>query len=151
MSARGIGFGELSGPQSGKEQDALKKAFTPEFRNRLDAIISFYHLPESIMLQIVDKFFDEVVEKAKVQKVEVQISAEARSFLAKKGYDPAMGARPMKRLIQEEVKKPLSEIILFSESKGSRYIVDFDSKTGKIVILNESEKKKDSKFVLVAS
>jgi len=151
MSARGIGFGELSGPQSGKEQDALKKAFTPEFRNRLDAIISFYHLPESIMLQIVDKFFDEVVEKAKVQKVEVQISAEARSFLAKKGYYPAMGARPMKRLIQEEVKKPLSEIILFSESKGSRYIVDFDSKTGKIVILNESEKKKDSKFVLVAS
>jgi len=151
MSARGIGFGELSGPQSGKEQDALKKAFTPEFRNRLDAIISFYHLPESIMLQIVDKFFDEVVEKAKVQKVEVQISAEARSFLAKKGYDPAMGARPMKRLIQEEVKKPLSEIILFSESKGSRYIVDFDPKTGKIVILHESEKKKDSKFVLVAS
>jgi len=151
MSSRGIGFGELSGPQSGKEQDALKKAFTPEFRNRIDAIISFYHLPESIMLQIVDKFFGEVVEKAKAQKVEVQISEEARSFLAKKGYDPAMGARPMKRLIQEEVKKPLSEIILFSESKGSRFIVDFDTKTGKIVILNESEKKKDSKIVLVAS
>ncbi|MEI8025513.1 MAG: ATP-dependent Clp protease ATP-binding subunit ClpA [Pseudomonadota bacterium] len=151
MSSRGIGFGELSGPQSGKEQDALKKAFTPEFRNRIDAIISFYHLPESIMLQIVDKFFGEVVEKAKAQKVEVQISDEARSFLAKKGYDPAMGARPMKRLIQEEVKKPLSEIILFSESKGSRFIVDFDTKTGKIVILNESEKKKDSKIVLVAS
>lgn len=151
MSSRGIGFGELSGPQSGKEQDALKKAFTPEFRNRIDAIISFYHLPESIMLQIVDKFFGEVVEKAKAQKVEVQISEEARSFLAKKGYDPAMGARPMKRLIQEEVKKPLSEIILFGESKGSRFIVDFDSKTGKIVILNESEKKKDSKIVLVAS
>jgi ATP-dependent Clp protease ATP-binding subunit ClpA len=151
MSSRGIGFGESSGIESGKEQDALKKAFTPEFRNRIDAIISFYHLPETIMLQIVDKFFGEVVEKAKIQKVEVQISEEARRFLAKKGYDPTMGARPMKRLIQEEVKKPLSEIILFSESKGGKFIVDFDSKTGKIVVLDESEKKKDTKIALVAS
>ena len=151
MSSRGIGFGESSGIESGKEQDALKKEFTPEFRNRIDAIISFYHLPETIMLQIVDKFFGEVVEKAKIQKVEVQISEEARRFLAKKGYDPTMGARPMKRLIQEEVKKPLSEIILFSESKGGKFIVDFDSKTGKIVVLDESEKKKDTKIALVAS
>ena len=62
-----------------------------------------------------------------------------------------MGARPMKRLIQEEVKKPLSEIILFTESKGGKFIVDFDSKTEKIVVLAESEKKKDTKIALVAS
>ena len=151
MTARGIGFGESGGFESGKEQEALKKVFTPEFRNRIDAIISFYHLPEATMLQIVDKFFAEVAEKARAQKVDVVLSEAARQFLAKKGYDPVMGARPMKRLIQEEIKKPLSELILFNEVKGSKFFVELGPKNEKIVIVSESEKKKVSSVTLVAS
>jgi len=139
MASRGIGFGKGLGIEEGKEQEALKKVFTPEFRNRLDGVVSFFHLPEKIMLQVVDKFIGEVVQKAKQQKVEVSITEAARSYLAKKGYDPTMGARPMKRLIQDEIKKPLSELILFGESKGEKFVIDVDD--GKILIKTQASKK----------
>lgn len=103
----------------------LKKVFTPEFRNRLDGIIQFNRLSEDSMTSVVNKFIYALEEALSDKKVTLQISDAARSWLAKNGYDPLMGARPMERLVQEKVKQPLAEKLLFGElQQGGEVAID---------------------------
>ena len=107
-----IGFGERS---AAAPKNALEKAFSPEFRNRLDAVINFAPLDETIMLLVVDKFLKELAVQLADRDVTIRVSATARKDLAKRGYDPLFGARPLGRLIQTELSDPLAEKILFGE------------------------------------
>jgi ATP-dependent Clp protease ATP-binding subunit ClpA len=116
MSGNAIGF------KAGAEEDrglrglgAVEKLFSPEFRNRLDAIIPFHSLTQDIMEKIVDKFMGELGVQLAAKNVMLDLSPEARAWLAKKGFDPAFGARPLGRLIQKEIKDALAEKILFGD------------------------------------
>ncbi len=95
--------------------EMVKKTFTPEFRNRLDAIIQFHALDREVILGVVDKFLTELQAQLDERAVVLDVDQEARDWLAEHGYDPAMGARPMARLIEEQVKKPLADKLLFGE------------------------------------
>ena len=95
--------------------EAMKRVFTPEFRNRLDAIIQFNPLDESVVVSVVDKFLVELQAQLDDKQVMLEIDDEVRDYLAKKGYDRLMGARPMQRLIQDEIKKPLANMVLFGD------------------------------------
>lgn len=95
--------------------EAMKRTFSPEFRNRLDAVIQFKPLPTSIVDSVVDKFLTELQAQLDDKKVVLEVDADARLWLAERGYDRMMGARPLQRLIQDELKKPLAEKILFGE------------------------------------
>lgn len=102
--------------------ESLKKAFSPEFRNRLDGIIQFAPLDPSVVINVVDKFLVELQAQLDDKHVQIEVDTEARAWLADRGYDPLMGARPMARVIQEQLKKPLAEMILFGKlaAKGGR-------------------------------
>ena len=113
MSRPSIGFTEQDHTTDGME--AIRKLFSPEFRNRLDSIIQFKALDTKIIKGVVDKFITELQVQLDDKQVVLHLSDEARNWLAEKGYDQQMGARPMKRLIQERIKKPLAELILFGE------------------------------------
>jgi ATP-dependent Clp protease ATP-binding subunit ClpA len=126
MAQNGIGF--TKDFTVGKEQKALKDAFTPEFRNRLDAQITFKPLQREVMLQIVDKFLLELSEQLKAKKVTLTLSLAAREHLAEKGYDPLFGARPLRRLVEELLSKPLSKAILFGKLKNGGNVT-FDRKS----------------------
>ncbi|HIE40920.1 MAG TPA: ATP-dependent Clp protease ATP-binding subunit ClpA, partial [Thiomicrorhabdus sp.] len=103
----------------------LKKVFTPEFRNRLDGVIQFNRLSESSMASVVNKFIYALESTLEAKKVTLKITDAARAWLAKEGYDPLMGARPMARLIQDKIKQPLADKILFGElQKGGAVVVD---------------------------
>ena len=93
----------------------INKVFSPEFRNRLDNIIWFNHLEKDVILQVVDKFVVELQAQLDKKSVNLELTSKAREWLADKGYDKAMGARPMARVIQDELKKPLANEILFGE------------------------------------
>jgi ATP-dependent Clp protease ATP-binding subunit ClpA len=131
ISRTGIGF--LDGDSSvsgGDPHAAIRQHFTPEFRNRLDDIIIFKHLNESVILRIVDKFMSELNTQLADKKVVITVSDEAKSWLAAKGYSPAYGARPMSRIIQEHVKNPLVDEILFgSLQKGGNIRVELNENT----------------------
>lgn len=118
MSERTIGF---LGDSKGKEQKAIKNLFSPEFRNRLDATISFASLDIGTVEKVVDKMVGELQQQLAGKKVEISLSPAARSWLAKEGYDPAFGARPLRRLIMKEIGDVLTEEILFgSLVKGGK-------------------------------
>ncbi|MBR7801294.1 ATP-dependent Clp protease ATP-binding subunit ClpA [Undibacterium fentianense] len=122
-----IGFNNSK--QAGDEMADIKRMFTPEFRNRLDAIISFRSLDEEIILRVVDKFLMQLEEQLHEKKVEAIFSDGLRKFLAKKGFDPLMGARPMARLIQDMLRKALADELLFGRLvSGGRVSVDLDDK-----------------------
>jgi len=108
-----IGFGRSK--REGEDTDALNRLFAPEFRNRLDAIVSFSGLPQEVVQQVVDKFVLQLEAQLADRNVTIELSDEARAWLAEKGYDPLMGARPLARLIQETIKKPLAEEVLFGK------------------------------------
>ena len=93
----------------------INKTFSPEFRNRLDNIIWFNHLEREVILLVVDKFIVELQAQLDKKSVNFELTSKAREWLAEKGYDKAMGARPMARVIQEELKKPLANEILFGK------------------------------------
>jgi len=113
--------------QAGDEMADIKRLFTPEFRNRLDAIVSFKPLDEQVILRVVDKFLLQLEHQLSEKKVEVTFSDKLRKFLAKKGFDPLMGARPMQRLIQETIRKALADELLFGRlTEGGRLSVDID-------------------------
>ena len=102
--------------------------FTPEVRNRLDAIINFRSLDEEIILRVVDKFLLELEGQLAEKKVEVAFTDKLRAHLAKKGFDPLMGARPMSRLIQDTIRKALAEELLFGKlTNGGRVTIDLDA------------------------
>ena len=105
--------------RQGEEEDAIRRMFTPEFRNRLDAIIQFANLAPETVLRVVDKFVMQLEEQLADRQVSIRLTDEARAWLAKKGYDPTYGARPLARVIQDQVKKPLAEELLFGRlAKG---------------------------------
>ena len=117
-----IGFGRDR--REGEDTAAIERTFTPEFRNRLDAVISFSPLPKDTILQVVEKFILQLEAQLMDRHVAIEITNEAASWLADKGYDDKMGARPLSRVIQEHIKKPLAEELLFGKlSKGGLVIV----------------------------
>jgi ATP-dependent Clp protease ATP-binding subunit ClpA len=98
---------------------AIMRLFTPEFRNRLDAVIPFGHLPPTVVRKVVEKFVMQLEAQLSERQINIELSTEAADWLARKGYDSAMGARPLARVIQEKIKKPLAEEVLFGKlSKG---------------------------------
>ena len=113
--------------------EALKEFFTPEFRNRLDAVVEFSPLTIEVVEGVVDKFVAELNEQLKAKKISVVLTQKAKRYFADKGYDKEMGARPLNRLIQDELKNPLTDRLLFDELKGE---IEVDIEKGKIV-LNE--------------
>ncbi|MDT8452412.1 MAG: ATP-dependent Clp protease ATP-binding subunit ClpA [Gammaproteobacteria bacterium] len=113
MSRSTMGFTEQKNELDGAEE--LKRIFTPEFRNRLDAIVQFNALDKATLSHVVDKFLVELETQLDAKKVALHVDAEARQWLGEKGYDPKMGARPMARVIQEHLKKPLANALLFGE------------------------------------
>lgn len=116
-----IGFTQQD--HSSDTLEEVKKCFTPEFRNRLDAVIRFGRLTEQVLKNIVDKFLVELQVQLEEKNVQLEVSEEAITWLATNGYDPLMGARPMARLIQEKIKRPLAEEILFGQLAGQGGIV----------------------------
>ncbi|MGP4714514.1 MULTISPECIES: ATP-dependent Clp protease ATP-binding subunit ClpA [unclassified Psychrobacter] len=113
ISRSSMGFTQQD--HSRDNNEALKRVFTPEFRNRLDAIIQFNALDTSVVVSVVDKFLVELQAQLDDKQVTLEIDDEVRDYLAQKGYDRLMGARPMQRLIQDEIKKPLASMILFGD------------------------------------
>ena len=111
LNKRVIGFSNSR--EAGDEMQEIKRVFTPEFRNRLDAIVSFKALDEEIILRVVDKFLIELESQLQEKKVDVAFSESLRRFLAKQGFDPAMGARPMQRVIQDKIRRALADELLF--------------------------------------
>jgi ATP-dependent Clp protease ATP-binding subunit ClpA len=122
-----IGFGDRGKDTRAKGRDAINTLFSPEFRNRLDTIITFNPLTAEIMKRVVDKFIGEFRNSLGRKKVNVTLSDEARTWLASKGYDPVFGARPLARLIQTEIKDVLSEEVLFGRlRKGGKVSIGLD-------------------------
>ncbi len=126
MSRSSMGFTHQDHSSDGME--AIKRGFTPEFRNRLDAVVQFSSLSTEVMIQVVDKFIFELETQLADKKVELYVEPDARKWLAEHGYDKKMGARPMARLIQESIKKPLAEALLFGELEhGGKVTVSVES------------------------
>ncbi len=113
MAKQGIGFGDVSKADAGDE--AVKRMFSPEFRNRLDAIVPFAYLGTEVIARVVEKFVLQLELQLAEQNVHIQFDSDAREWLGKRGYDKLYGARPMSRLIQEKVKQPLAEELLFGK------------------------------------
>lgn len=143
MEKNTIGFGTSSFEQPAYNEDAVKRMFTPEFRNRLDAIVPFKKLKQENMLSIVDKFVDELNVLASEKNVKIVLTDEARHWLADKGYDSHMGARPLNRVIQENISRPLSKIILFGNlQNGGEVLVKLSNN-----LIELEEKKSDKENV----
>ncbi|MCH8506853.1 MAG: AAA family ATPase, partial [Ectothiorhodospiraceae bacterium] len=121
MSRRSIGFTTQDHTKDGME--AIRKAFTPEFRNRLDAIIQFNGLDPATVRRVVDKFIEELSLQLAEKQVELKVDEAAREWLAEHGYDEKMGARPMARLIQDRIRKPLAEELLFGRLAGGGEVI----------------------------
>ena len=139
ISRRTIGFTTQDHSSDGLE--AVNRMFTPEFRNRLDSIVQFQPLGEDVILTVVDKFLTELQCQLDEKRVTLDVDEEARLWLVEKGYDIHMGARPMERVIQEHIKKPLAELILFgslSQSGGTAHVrLDKANNTLKVTVEEE--------------
>ena len=126
-----VGFGRER--RTGEDTAAIERTFTPEFRNRLDAVISFAPLPKSVILRVVEKFVLQLEAQLMDRNVTIELSKKAAEWLADKGYDDKMGARPLGRVIQEHIKKPLAEELLFGKlAKGG--VVKVGAKKGELTI-----------------
>jgi ATP-dependent Clp protease ATP-binding subunit ClpA len=113
MAREGVGFGNVT--REGEDEEAVKRMFTPEFRNRLDAIVPFDYLPAPVIGMVVDKFVLQLELQLADREVHIQLTDEAKAWLVERGYDKLYGARPMARLIQEKIKQPLAEELLFGK------------------------------------
>ncbi len=141
LSKSTIGF--TNSREHGDEMNDIKRMFTPEFRNRLDAIVSFRPLDEEIILRVVDKFLLQLESQLGEKKVEVTFTDALRKQLGKKGFDPLMGARPMQRLIQDTIRRALADELLFGRLvEGGRLTIDVDA-DGKPVLDIQPTKKSD--------
>lgn len=132
MSRSSIGFKTQDHSSDGME--VIKRSFTPEFRNRLDSIIQFGSLSMDVLKTVVDKFLTELQTQLDDKRVSLDISEEAREWLAVNGYDEKMGARPMARIIQEKIKKPLAELVLFGALSDKGGSVRVDVEDGELVV-----------------
>lgn len=139
-----IGFGREVGSMDYADNDAIMKTFTPEFRNRLDAIVPFANLTPKTVEKVVDKFVMQLEAQLADKNVTIELSEDARKYLAEKGYDVTMGARPLSRIIQEKIKRPLAEEILFGKlEKGGVAIIDYNK--GELVFEYEADNPKSRK------
>ncbi|GAA5169371.1 ATP-dependent Clp protease ATP-binding subunit ClpA [Viridibacterium curvum] len=128
-------MGFMSSKAAGDEMGDIKRLFTPEFRNRLDAIISFKPLDRDIIMRVVDKFLLQLEAQLQEKKVEVSFSDKLRAWLGEKGFDPLMGARPMSRLIQDTIRSALADELLFGRlASGGKVSIDVDGE-GKVALL----------------
>jgi ATP-dependent Clp protease ATP-binding subunit ClpA len=128
MNKASIGF--TNPREAGDEMADIKRLFTPEFRNRLDAMVGFKALDENVIMRVVDKFLLQLEGQLTEKKVEVTFTDALRKHLAKKGFDPLMGARPMQRLIQDTIRRALADELLFGRlTDGGRLTVDLETKT----------------------
>jgi ATP-dependent Clp protease ATP-binding subunit ClpA len=144
MSKQAIGFGRDR--RDGAATEAIERTFTPEFRNRLDAIINFAALAPETVRKVVDKFIMQLEAQLADRGVSISLTDAARDWLAERGYEPAYGARPLARVVQEHVKKPLSEELLFGRLvDGGSVVVDADKpdKDGHIACLTVKVLKED--------
>ena len=131
MAKAAIGFGRER--REGEDQEAINRMFTPEFRNRLDQIIAFSNLPPEVVAQVVDKFVMQLEAQLADRHVSIDLSDDARKWLAQKGFDPLYGARPLARVIQENIKKSLAEDILFGKlEKGGTVRIGLDKEADKL-------------------
>ena len=131
-----IGFSKSA--TAGDEMADIKRMFTPEFRNRLDAIVSFAPLDKEVILRVVDKFLMQLEEQLHEKKVEALFTDALKDYLAKTGFDPLMGARPMARLIQDTIRSALADELLFGKlASGGKVTVDV--KDEKVVLEFEEE------------
>ncbi len=130
----GAAFGFHKSKREGDDTEAIDRLFAPEFRNRLDAIVPFARLPESVIARVVDKFILQLEAQLSDRNVTIELTDEAREWLVKNGYDEAMGARPMARVIQTQIKTPLADEVLFGRLKGGgvvKVVVTADEKGAK--------------------
>jgi ATP-dependent Clp protease ATP-binding subunit ClpA len=125
-------YGFTRQKREGEDTEAINKLFAPEFRNRLDSVVSFSHLPKTVVARVVDKFVLQLEAQLADRNVTIELSDEAREWLVENGYDEAMGARPMSRLIQQTIKTPLADEVLFGRLKngGTVKVVVVQSETG---------------------
>ena len=131
-----IGF--TNSRESGDEMGDIKRMFSPEFRNRLDAIISFKSLDTQVIMRVVDKFLMALEDQLLAKKVEANFTDKLRAHLAKKGFDPLMGARPMQRLIQDTIRKALADELLFGKLvNGGKVTVDLDDKQAVVLSIED--------------
>ncbi|WP_043527260.1 ATP-dependent Clp protease ATP-binding subunit ClpA [Litchfieldella xinjiangensis] len=137
ISRRSIGFQTQDHSTDGME--VIRKTFSPEFRNRLDGIIPFHGLAPEVVRNVVDKFLVELQAQLDEKRVQLDVDETARSWMAEQGYDPEMGARPMARLIQEKLKKPLAEMILFGELAEHGGVVHVTVEGGELHLATEAE------------
>lgn len=130
MARNAYGFTRIK--REGDDTEAINKLFAPEFRNRLDSVISFGHLPKTVVARVVDKFVLQLEAQLADRNVTIELADEAREWLVEHGYDEAMGARPMARLIQQTIKTPLADEVLFGRLKngGAVKVVVVQSETG---------------------
>lgn len=141
LSRPGLGF--TAKRERGDEMQAINKLFTPEFRNRLDAIIPFAPLSEPVIVKVVDKFLLQLEHRLLDKKVEAEFTPALRKYLAEKGFDPQMGARPMHRLIQEKIRKPLADELLFGKLADGGFVrIDWDAAKEEAVLKFKKSKVK---------
>ena len=139
LSKTSMGFTQSK--KMGDEQAEIKRLFTPEFRNRLDATVSFAPLSHDVILKVVDKFLMQLEDQLHEKKVDATFTDLLKSYLAKNGFDPSMGARPMSRLIQDTIRKALADELLFGKlTNGGNVIIDIDS-NDKVKLIFEEENK----------
>jgi len=132
-------MGFLKGERRGDEMADIKRTFTPEFRNRLDAIISFASLDQDVIMQVVDKFLLQLEAQLQEKRVEATFTDALRHYLAKKGFDPLMGARPMARLIQDAIRRALADELLFGRlASGGKVIIDAEGEEGVVLKFEEA-------------
>ncbi|MCR9091665.1 MAG: ATP-dependent Clp protease ATP-binding subunit ClpA, partial [Proteobacteria bacterium] len=137
QARRSIGFTEQD--HSSDAMEIIRKAFTPEFRNRLDAIIAFDSLQPEAVARVVDKFIMQLEAQLGAKKVQLEVDEDARAWLAEHGFDEKMGARPMARVIQEHIKRPLAEELLFGKlANGGQVRVRAEGEALKLEV-NERE------------
>jgi len=128
-------FGFTGKHERGDEMEVIKKTFTPEFRNRLDAIVPFAPLTPEIILRVADKFLAQLGEQLAAKNVSASFGSALREHLAAKGFDPQMGARPMQRLIQSEIRQALADELLFGKlANGGSVAIDWDKEAQKVVL-----------------
>lgn len=141
LSKSSMGF--TTSKQAGDEEADIKRLFSPEFRNRLDATVSFAALSQDVIIRVVDKFLIQLEDQLHDKKVEVTFSDALKAYLGKKGFDPVMGARPMARLIQDTIRKALADELLFGQlANGGSVHVDIDDKNEiKLLFGNHSNSK----------
>jgi len=137
LSKNSMGF--TANKEAGDEMEAIKRLFTPEFRNRLDATISFGALDHDVIMRVVDKFLMQLEEQLHEKKVEANFTPKLKEHLGKKGFDPLMGARPMARLIQDTIRRALADELLFGKlASGGKVTIDVDD-ADKVVLRFEEE------------